>query len=762
VAKQQKVVVILGACHSGSFIRAISGPNRIVIASADTWESSYRGASLAGEQNPDGEYFVSSLFHELTRSDNSLFAAFDVAAAAARERATCTGPVPTPPGPLWIQDLLKFRHRVDYVIDNGDDTYTYHLTSAALGSQGGVPRPLTQIVFELPVGVALVGQPSSQYNHAWSVGADAATGVSGLKFLAGAYRLGAQLGVDEAEWFQFTVDKLLDKVTTGVLAVTSVDVVYLPAPVPFYDAESVLLGGYTNNIAATDNSQQHPLLEDDNDRIGSHYLTGNSGDGLAAQRLYFGTQRNAAGDLGLLRVKESLCLAPTDTAPELWAEFNRPAGVISSAWIEVKPPNFGGATSGRTMQYDMNLTPLYATALATDAVTQQGRATWTPGSSRGNSYDPARLAGPGLYQVLYYGQLSGAASSVSGRTSWVFRASGQATPDVFALLSPADGETIRAPAPFSWEPTASTGGPVQYLFRLWRDSQGVTLHYEAPLTSVPLVVVDHDILPNGEYWWEMIAVDLAGNSRRSTLRRVIVDTPNSGAANLLLVKVYDQTTKLPVSTATLTISGSPAVSVANGACARSLALGFYTLTVGAGAQYGGQTRQVTLSGGVRYEEFGLQPAGTRFTLSLQRGWNLVSLPIQPYANAVGEVLKVSGTSSPAYRAVYGWNGAAFYAATTLDALHGYWVYCPADCRIEVVGQVVSAPHLALGAGWNLVGPTTYWAWYESRSTAGKCLGWTGTSYRTLSAQPEPETDLMVPGAAYWIYMDAPADVDLGP
>jgi hypothetical protein len=761
VARQQPVVVVLGHCHSGSFIRSIAGPDRIVIASADTWESSYRGASLAGGENPDGEYFVSSLFHELTRSDKSLFAAFQVAAAAARDRATCTTAVGPPPGPVWIEDWLKFQHRVDYVIDNGDDTYTYHLTSAAMGTQGGVPKPLSHIVFELPSGFGLVGQPSSQHSHAWSVGADADTGLTGLTFQADTYRLGAQLGTDETEWFQFTVGKLMDRVATGVKAGASVATVYLPVPVPFYDAESVAQGGYANNISANDNSQQHPLLEDDSDGIGSHYLTGNSGDGLEAQQVFFGTQRNAAGDLGLVQVMASLCLSDSDPPPELWAEFSRPAGVISAAWIEVKPPGFGGATIGQTMQYDMNLTPVYATTLATDAGTLQGKAMWTPGS-RGNSYDPGLLAGTGVHQVLYYGQLTGATAAVSGRCSWVFRASGLATPSPFALLTPADGETIPAPAAFAWEPTSSAGGQVRYLFRLWRDPQRVALHHEAPLSTVPLAVVDHGLLPNGEYWWEVIAVDSGGNTRQSTLRQVFVDTPNSGATNMLVVKAYDQFTLLPVPAATLTITGAPPVSLANGACARSLALGFYTLTVEAGAQYALQTRHVTLSGGVRYEEFALRPVGARVTIRLQRGWNLVSLPIQPYESGVADVLRIAGTQTPAYRTAYGWNGTAFHLATTMDALQGYWVYCPAACRIEVVGQVVPAPRRALPAGWSLVGASTYWAWNESRGAPSACLGWSGAGYRVLGAQAEPETDLLVPGAAYWIHLDAPAEVQLGP
>jgi outer membrane protein assembly factor BamB len=762
VAKQQKVVVILGACHSGSFIRTLSADKRIVIASADTWESSYRGASQAGELNPDGEYFVSSLFQELTRSDDSLFMAFQTAATAARERAACTVPVAPPPAPVWVQDRLQFQHCVEYVIANSDNTYTYHLNSVARGSQGGVPKPLTHIVFGLPTGVGLLGEPSSQYNHVWSLGPDAATGVSGLTFQAGGYRLGAQAGVDETEWFEFTLGARLDPIAVGVKAGASVDSMSVPVPVAFYDAETVRLGGYAANIVATDNSQQHPLLEDDGDGKGSHTLTGNSGDGLAAQGVFFGRQRNAAGDLALLRATESVCLSPTDPAPELWAAFNHRADDVSAAWIEVKPPGFGGAASDGTLQFNMNLAPLMATGVANDPVTGLGKATWTPADDRGSSYNPALLAGAGLYQVLYYAQQSGASDAVSGRYSWVCRASGLATPAAFALLTPAADETIVAPAAFTWEPSPSGAGPVQYLFRLWRDGGQADLYYEAPLASLPLAALDHKLLPNGEYWWEVIAVDLGGNTRRSELRQVLVNTPNSGAINMLLVTVYDQATRLAVPGATLTINGAAPLSLASGACTRSLALGLYTLRVSAGGQYAEQTRQVNLAGGINSEEFALQATGTQVTLSLQRGWNLVSLPIQPYDNVVAEVLRISGTDTPAYRVVYGWNGATFYPATTLDALHGYWVFCPEDCRVAVRGQVVQPARRAMEAGWQLVGASTYWAWYESHTVALTCLGWTGAGYRTLGAQSDPSTDLMVPGAGYWLYLDAPAEVQFGP
>jgi len=59
----QELVTILGFCRSGSFIDNLSGPHRVVIASAAPGESSYKGpVDLDGIR--DGEYFISQFFQQ--------------------------------------------------------------------------------------------------------------------------------------------------------------------------------------------------------------------------------------------------------------------------------------------------------------------------------------------------------------------------------------------------------------------------------------------------------------------------------------------------------------------------------------------------------------------------------------------------------------------------------------------------------------------------------------------------------------------------
>lgn len=76
-AYTEKRIVIIGACYSGSFVPALSGAERIIVASAADDEESYKGPN-----EPDGirsgEFFLEQLFQQLGRGD-SLKDSFSIA-----------------------------------------------------------------------------------------------------------------------------------------------------------------------------------------------------------------------------------------------------------------------------------------------------------------------------------------------------------------------------------------------------------------------------------------------------------------------------------------------------------------------------------------------------------------------------------------------------------------------------------------------------------------------------------------------------------
>ncbi len=64
-AGDQKIILILGFCFSGSFIEKLAGENRVIITSAGPNEFSYKGPLEPGNIR-EGEYFVSEFFKKIS------------------------------------------------------------------------------------------------------------------------------------------------------------------------------------------------------------------------------------------------------------------------------------------------------------------------------------------------------------------------------------------------------------------------------------------------------------------------------------------------------------------------------------------------------------------------------------------------------------------------------------------------------------------------------------------------------------------------
>ena len=132
-AMNQEIVVILGFCHSGSFIKELSGPNRIIIASAAANEFSYKGP-LDKDNIREGEFFVSEFFKSVSLG-KSVKQSFSYAVQLT-ERFTeslSLGSINAPP----FFDNSAQHPLLD---DNGDGTGTNDLTIA--GDEGLLSKDL--------------------------------------------------------------------------------------------------------------------------------------------------------------------------------------------------------------------------------------------------------------------------------------------------------------------------------------------------------------------------------------------------------------------------------------------------------------------------------------------------------------------------------------------------------------------------------------------------------------------------------------------
>jgi hypothetical protein len=112
-ALEEKRVVIIGACYSGSFIDTVSGAGRVVVASAAADEESYKGP-MEPDNIRSGEFFLEEFFEQLERG-YSLREAF-VEATAKTEIYTREGGGSANSSNYYLDSSVQHPH----LEDNGD------------------------------------------------------------------------------------------------------------------------------------------------------------------------------------------------------------------------------------------------------------------------------------------------------------------------------------------------------------------------------------------------------------------------------------------------------------------------------------------------------------------------------------------------------------------------------------------------------------------------------------------------------------------
>ncbi|OQX02531.1 MAG: hypothetical protein BWK80_57685, partial [Desulfobacteraceae bacterium IS3] len=120
------IVVILGACYSGSFIDDISAPGRIVLTASAPDEPSYRGPNNPYSNVRDGEFFTSALFNGLA-AGLSLKAGFEKAVV---QTETHTDSGTGNSSPDYLGDTAKQHPLLE---DNGDKKGSNLLSGAGDG-----------------------------------------------------------------------------------------------------------------------------------------------------------------------------------------------------------------------------------------------------------------------------------------------------------------------------------------------------------------------------------------------------------------------------------------------------------------------------------------------------------------------------------------------------------------------------------------------------------------------------------------------------
>lgn len=150
-------------------------------------------------------------------------------------------------------------------------------------------------------------------------------------------------------------------------------------------------------------------------------------------------------------------------------------------------------------------------------------------------------------------------------------------------------------------------------------------------------------------------------------------------------------------------------------------------------------------------------------ISLKRGWNLISLPVQQAQTAVGAIL-----STLSYNKVWGYSGANwllydpadpdFSDLTAMTAGAGYWIYMSNPVTFQVRGSIAAS--IPLNAGWNLVGYAAISPANTTAATSGistkleKVWGYSNGSWLLYDPADPDFSDLttLEPGNGYWLKM----------
>ena len=92
--------------------------------------------------------------------------------------------------------------------------------------------------------------------------------------------------------------------------------------------------------------------------------------------------------------------------------------------------------------------------------------------------------------------------------------------------------------------------------------------------------------------------------------------------------------------------------------------------------------------------------GATHIISLEAGWNLISIPVIPDDASVDAIFG-DNITKPVYEYNSGYN-----SVTNLEPKKGYWVLANAQVNIDVTGTAPTNLEVTVYPGWNLIGPVS--------------------------------------------------------
>jgi len=333
---------------------------------------------------------------------------------------------------------------------------------------------------------------------------------------------------------------------------------------------------------------QHPLLDDNGDKVGSFLLTDAAGgDGSVSANLYLGASPgvNSVGDpTDLSQVASTIYIeAGNSILPSpLWATTgNNPQ--VSSVWVELLRPSIELSGNGSSIQITRLADPGDRRAL--NAVN---------GHFEYNGFTFAAPNKPGRYEATYYAidSLTGNPSP-SKRTVVYLDYAQNDTPVAPALVEPNAGGLIQNPDPLSPNPWIAPNTKILFRWSPGSDNHAITYKLEVCtndqftqncfvkdeiIETFYLAGKEAALLNTTTYYWRVWTVDAHGRKIESPSRTFTTSTENS-LPGFIQGFVVNAATGVPLEGAMVTAGGSSAPTGSNGAFVLVRNEGSYSVSV---------------------------------------------------------------------------------------------------------------------------------------------------------------------------------------
>jgi hypothetical protein len=157
----------------------------------------------------------------------------------------------------------------------------------------------------------------------------------------------------------------------------------------------------------------------------------------------------------------------------------------------------------------------------------------------------------------------------------------------------------------------------------------------------------------------------------------------------------------------------------------------------------------------------------KYVISLEKGWNLISLPLKQKDTNISEVLRsIDGDYNIVqwYDAKEGIWRFSTVDLTKINRTMGFWIHMKNSSKLKIVGSLLDSTDIIMYEGWNLVGYPSLKQRELNDALSG--INWKAVqSYDALDSidswkhnnpdKPENMNDLedMRPGRGYWVYVN---------